>query len=263
MLKSAAPAFFIRIDLMDDFPRLVVTQKMTRRHGVMHLGPFIGKRSIERSVRTLARLLSLRTCAGRLRPDADFSPCIYGQMGHCSAPCNLSIDASAYDDRVRDAVGFLRGSRTGSILGGVAKARDQAASAMRFEEANRYHRDLESLATLSSRVSRLSQVVTENNLVIVTGAGDDRAAHVVLSGRLAMTRQLDSPEAALEVARHIADNFERYRAVPIARHELEPMMIVARWLRECRDEGRVINLTGSQFDPNILAPTASSGNQII
>ena len=201
MLKSVAPAFFIRIDLMDDFPRLMVTPKMTRRRGVMHLGPFIGKRGIDRSARTLARLLGLRTCAGKLQPDADFSPCIYGQMGHCCAPCNLSIDASAYEDRVRDAVGFLRGSRTGSILGGLAKARDQAASAMRFEEANRFHRDLESLATLSSRVSRLSQVVTENNLVIVTGAGDDRAAHVVLSGRLAMTRQLDSPEAAREVAR--------------------------------------------------------------
>ncbi len=263
MLKSAAPALFIRIDLMDDFPRLMVTQKMTRRHGVMHLGPFVGKRGIEHSARTLARLLGLRTCAGRLRPDADFSPCMYGQMGHCSAPCNLSIDASAYEDRVRDAVGFLRGSRTGSILGGLAKARDQAASAMRFEEANRYHRDLEALATLSSRVSRLSQVVTENNLVIVTGEGNDRAAHVVLSGRLAMTRQLESSEVAADVARFIADNFERYRAIPIARHELEPMMIVARWLRERRDEGRVINLSGPQFDPMVLAPTASSNGQII
>ena len=211
MLKSVAPAFFIRIDLMDDFPRIVVTQKMTRRRGVMFLGPFIGKRGVDHSARTLSRLLGLRTCSGRLEPEVDFSPCIYGQMGHCSAPCNLSIDESAYDDRVRDAVGFLRGAGTGSILGGLAKARDQAASAMRFEEANRLHRDLQSLATLSSRVSRLSQVVTENNLVIVTGAGEDRAAHVVLSGRLAMTRQLDSPEASEEVAHFVADNFNRYQ----------------------------------------------------
>ena len=83
-----------------------------------------------------SRLLGLRTCSGRL-PEVDFSPCIYGQMGHCSAPCNLSIDESAYDDRVRDAVGFLRGADRVDLLGGLAKARDQAASAMRFEEANR------------------------------------------------------------------------------------------------------------------------------
>ncbi len=222
----------------------------------MHLGPFVGKRGIERSVRTLARLLGLRTCAGRLRPDADFSPCIYGQMGHCSAPCNLSIDASAYEDRVHDAVGFLRGSRTGSILGGLAKARDQAASAMRFEEANRYHRDLEALATLSSRVSRLSQVVTENNLVIVTGSGDD---HGGARGPVRAPRD----DAAIGFLRKhpkmsqrsIADNFERYRALPIARHELDPMMIVARWLRERRDEGSVIQLSGPEFDPAAPAPS--------
>jgi DNA polymerase III subunit epsilon len=258
MLKSVALAFFLRIDMMDDFPRIVVTQKMTRRRGVLFLGPFIGKRGVDHSARTLARLLGLRTCSGRLEPEVDFSPCIYGQMGHCSAPCNLSIDESGYNDRVRDAVGFLRGATTGSILGGLAKARDQAASAMRFEEANRLQRDLQSLVTLSSRVSRLSQVVTENNLVIVTGAQDDRVAHVVLSGRLAMTRQLDSLEASEEVARFIADNFERYRALPIARAELEPMMIVARWLRERGEEGGVIGLSGPQFDAAILAPTAQS-----
>jgi DNA polymerase-3 subunit epsilon len=253
MLKGVAPAFFLRIDMMDDFPRIVVTQKMTRRRGVMFLGPFVGKRGIDHSARTLSRLLGLRTCSGRLQPDVDFSPCIYGQMGHCSAPCNLGIDESAYDDRVRDAVGFLRGASTGSILGGLAKARDQAAAAMRFEEANRLQRDLQSLATLSSRVSRLSQVVTENNLVIVTGAGEDRAVHVVLSGRLAMTRHLDSGEAAEEVALFVADNFNRYSAQPIARADLEPMMIVARWLRERGEEGRVINLSGPHFDPASLS----------
>ena len=72
---------------------------------------------------------------------------------------------------------------------------------MRFEEAARFRRHLEALTTLAHRASRLSQVVTENNLVIVTGEGGDRAAHVVLSGRLAMTRQLESAEAAREVAR--------------------------------------------------------------
>jgi DNA polymerase-3 subunit epsilon len=257
MLKSVSPAYFIRVDMMDDFPRLLVSQKMSARRGVMQLGPFIGKRSIERSARTLARLLGLRTCAGRLKPSIDFSPCIYGQMGHCCAPCNVSIDGEAYGDRVRDAMGFLRGSATGSILGDLARARDQAASGMRFEEANRFHRDLEALATLSARVSRLSQVVTENNLIIVTGTASDRAAHVVLAGRLAMTRQLESSQAGEDVAHFVAENFDRYRARPVTRDELEPMMIVARWLRERGNEGSVIHLSGAAFDPILLSESTS------
>ena len=76
----------------------MVTPQVTTRRGVIRLGLFVGKCGIDRSARILSRLLGLRTCAGCLDPHADFSPCIYGQIGHCSAPCNLSIDASAYED---------------------------------------------------------------------------------------------------------------------------------------------------------------------
>jgi DNA polymerase-3 subunit epsilon len=254
MLKSAAPAYFVRVDLMDPFPRVMIASRLTTRRGVMQLGPFIGRRSLETSVRALARIVGLRTCSGRLKPDPDFSPCIYGQMGHCTAPCNGSIGADAYDRRVHSALALLRG-RGGQLTGALAAARDQAARALRYEEAARLHRDLESLATLANRVARLSQVITENNLVIVTGRNGNRAAHVVLSGRLALTRELDSPEAAEEVAEFVRENFERYRAKPVTRDELEPMTIVARWLRErSPDEGRLIHL----HTPNLAAAVLAS-----
>lgn len=256
MLKGAAPAYFIRVDTADEFPRIVVTQKMSTRRSLLQIGPFVGKRGVEHSARTLARILGIRTCTGKLAPDPEFAPCIYGQMGHCSAPCNLSIDRGAYADRVSDALGFIRG-KSGPLLGELARARDQAASAMRFEEANRFHRDLESLATLASRRERLSQVVLENNLVIVTGEGADRAAHVVLSGRLAMSQELDSELAAESVARFVEENFDRYRERPVTREELEPMMIVARWLRERGEEGRVIQLYGPALSSAALGFTDS------
>jgi len=244
MLKSVAPAYFIKLDMMDEFPRVVVAQKMSARRGVMYLGPFLGRRSLDHSVRALSRILGLRTCAGKLAPDPDFSPCIYGQMGHCCAPCKASISEDDYAARVHKAIAFLRG-RSGPLMGELARARDQAASALRYEEAARLRRDLEALATLAHRASRLSQVVMENNLIIVTGVAGDRMAHLVLSGRLAMSHELNSPGAAAEVSRFVADNFEGYKARPVVRSELEPMQIVARWLRErAPDEGRVIALTG-------------------
>jgi len=257
MLKSAAPAYFIKIDMMDEFPRISLARGIGARRGVMYLGPFIGRRSLDISVRALSRILGLRTCAGRLEPDPDASPCIYGQMKHCCAPCNASIRSDDYAARVHRAVGFLRG-RAGSLMGEIARARDQAAAALRYEEAARLRRDLEALATLSNRASRLSQVVTENNLIIITGSGDDRMVHVVLSGRLALSRELDSPQAAEEVCSFVAANFDRYAARPVSREELEPMQIVARWLRErAPDEGRLVYLTGASVDPRALIPELS------
>ena len=48
----------------------------------------------------------------------------------------------------------------------------------------------------------------------------------------------------------VRENLDRYRERPVARDELEPMQIVARWLRErSPEEGRVIYLGGPDFDP--------------
>jgi DNA polymerase-3 subunit epsilon len=256
MLKGMAQAYFVRLDLMDAFPRLKLSTKLSVRRGVMQLGPFVGRGGVDRAVRALGRILGLRTCGGKLAPEPDFSPCIYGQMGHCAMPCNLGIDEDAYGARVRRAVEFLRG-RVGPLLGELARAREQAARAMRFEEAARFQRELESLATLAARAERLSRVVTENNLVIVVGARESTLAHVVLSGRLALSRPLADAADACAVAEFVAANYESYRARPVMRDELDAMAIVARWLLE-RDaaDGRLVHLRGPILDPAALSPPA-------
>ena len=244
MLKGAAPAYFLLVDLDDPFARLTLASSLRPRPGLVQFGPFIGRSGVERATRALSRVLGLRTCAGRITPDRDFSPCIYGQMGQCAAPCNASIGAETYGGAVRRAVEFMRGRNT-AILRELVKARDQAASVMRFNEASRLQRDLEALVAIRRRIGRLSQVVSENNLVIVTGEAGDRGAHVVLSGRLALSVNLDSPERAGEIASFVAANYARYAARPVARGELEAMTIVARWLCEREpDEGRLIYLGG-------------------
>jgi DNA polymerase-3 subunit epsilon len=276
MLKSAAPAFFIKLNLSDPFPRIQLTQKLGIRTGVMYLGPFIGRRNLDHSVRILARLMGLRTCSGKLAPDPDFSPCIYGQMGHCTAPCNGSIGEDSYNDSVRQAISFMRG-RTGAVMGEIAQARDRAAELMRFEEANRHQRELRALSAFSDRATRLSRSLVENNLVIVikpvagiASSSDadssggmlaaSRMVYVVLSGRLALTRPCAGFDG-MPVQSHvdaitefIADNFERYRMRPVARPELEAMTIVGRWLRE-RDpaDGELTYLTGPQADATAIA----------
>jgi DNA polymerase III subunit epsilon len=257
MLKSVAPTYFVRIDMMDPFPRIAVAQKLSARAGVMQLGPFIGRRNLDASVRALSRILGLRVCAGRLQPHEDFSPCIYGQMGHCAAPCNRRVDDDTYGAQVSRAVAFMRG-RCGPLLGELARGREQAASAMRFEQARRYHHDLAALTTLTERMTRLSRVVTENNLVIVAPGYPPElplaVAYVVLSGRLALVRELDTAAAAKEVAKFVADNYERYRGHAVVREELEPMTIVARWLRErAGDDGRLIHLEGPLVEASAIA----------
>jgi DNA polymerase III subunit epsilon len=248
MLKSSPAAYFVRIDMTDPFPRLTMSTTLARRPGLMQLGPYIGRRSPRRALDALARLMRLRVCTSRLNPAPAFSPCIYGQMGHCAAPCNLRVDQDQYDSQLRRAVEFLRG-RTGTLLSQLAAARDQAARAMRFEEAQRHQRDLDALAALASRERRLSQAVEENNLVIIDGG----IGYVVMNGRLLLRTELDSQQAARDLAAFVATNYGRYQERPILREELEPMLIVSRWLRERRaDEGGLVFLDGPFVPVQVL-----------
>jgi excinuclease UvrABC nuclease subunit len=204
MLKSAAPAYFVKLNLNDPFPRIQLTQKLGIRTGVMYLGPFIGRRNLDHSVRILARLMGLRTCSGKLTPDPDFSPCIYGQMGHCTAPCNASISEDNYNDSVRQAISFMRG-RAGAVMGELARARDRAAELMRFEEAHRHQRELRALSAFTDRATRLSRSIIENNLVIVikpapstevSSQADASGGMITAAPRHALAGGADALEAA-------------------------------------------------------------------
>ncbi len=55
----------------------------------------------------------------------------------------------------------------------------------------------------------------------------------------------------------MAANYERYRARPVVRDELDAMAIVARWLSE-RDaaDGRLVYLRGPVLEPAALWPPA-------
>ncbi|HEY2664202.1 MAG TPA: exonuclease domain-containing protein [Candidatus Binataceae bacterium] len=262
LLKSAPAAYFIKLDQRNEFARLTFGTKLSRGGAVLQFGPFIGRRRVAKAVRALSRMLGLRTCTKRLLPDPAFSPCIYGQMGHCSSPCNQKIDADAYAANVRRAADFVNG-HAGGILRAIAAARDDAARALRFEEAGRHQRDLDSLRLLAIRSGRLARIVIENNLVIVTrpaAATDARrfaTVRVVLSGRLAFEQSMQAggalEDSICEAARFVRDNYERYRAAPIARDELDAMMIVARWLREREpDEGGLIYLDGKALPIDAL-----------
>jgi DNA polymerase-3 subunit epsilon len=240
MLKSSPAAYLVKVDMTDPFPKLSLSTTLSRRAGLLQLGPYIGRRSPRRGLDALVRLMRLRVCAGRLTPDESVSPCVYGQMGRCIAPCNRSVDEDGYDAQVRQAVEFLRG-RSAGLLTRLAAARDQASRAMRFEQAQRYQRDLDALAAFAAGERRLSRVVEENNLIIFLGG----LAYVVLSGRLAYRSEIDSPQKARELTAFVADNYDRYRGRPPGRDELEPMLIVSRWLRERpADEGRLVFLDG-------------------
>lgn len=137
-LKDDKTFFSLRIDLRKPFPRFTVVRKVSR-DGARYFGPYASASSAREVLRQLQRMFPLRhyplkNCMNRPRP------CLYHQIGQCSAPCHKLISAEEYGSLVDGAVLFLEG-KSNDLVAGFKSRMKQAAEEMRYEEAARW-RDL-------------------------------------------------------------------------------------------------------------------------
>ncbi|MDH3868409.1 MAG: GIY-YIG nuclease family protein, partial [Desulfuromonadales bacterium] len=97
----------LRIDLRDEFPMLEVVRRV-RQDGARYFGPFASSSALRQTLKEIYRIFPLRhyppaKCRQRGRP------CLFHQIGQCSAPCHGHISSSAYGKLVAGVLALLEG----------------------------------------------------------------------------------------------------------------------------------------------------------
>ncbi len=124
----------VRLDLKEEFPALQVVRQV-RGDGALYFGPYASAGAIRQTLKEIYRLFPLRhsrieRCRLRGRP------CLFYQIGQCSAPCHGQISPADYAQLVKGVVALLSG-RDPEVLQLLQQRMDAAAQAMRYEEAAR------------------------------------------------------------------------------------------------------------------------------
>ncbi len=169
-LKDDKTYFSLRLDPREEFPRFTLVRK-TPRDGARYFGPYSSATAAREVLRQMTRLFPLRhyplaTCMARKRP------CLYHQIGQCSAPCQGLITKSDYLALVEGAMLFLEGK--GRLLVAEFKRRMTAAAAeMQYEEAARWRDLLHSI-----------QVTVEKQKVVLQGGDSDLVGYHRQGNRL-------------------------------------------------------------------------------
>lgn len=137
-LKDDKTYFSLRIDLQEPFPRFSIVRKL-QRDGARYFGPYASAAAAREVLRQIQRIFPLRhypwkSCQKRVRP------CLYHQMGQCSAPCHNRIDSSGYRQLVDGALLFLEG-KSRDLVNRFKQKMQAAAGEQQYEEAARW-RDL-------------------------------------------------------------------------------------------------------------------------
>lgn len=241
--KNRSRGWYVEVDWSLPFPRLRVVPG-PRSARAEYLGPYRGRRIPEEACRLVEKIYRLRSCAGRIRPDVNATPCLQHGMDQCAAPCVGLIGLDDYRARVRRAVAVLRSrvaaqretERLSALLAG-ASDRDVDTLGLRrradwFDELESYRPALHALPIRRS-------------LLIALPAHDVGLVLVPVARGRVLPRRKAAP-ARLEAC--IRDTCYAIRIAELRAEDTFPVealtltLVVERWLRARPEPGKVFQL---------------------
>ena len=158
-LKDDKTYFSLRVDAHEEFARFTIVRKRPR-DGARYFGPYSSGAAAREVLRQMIRMFPLRhyplaTCMSRTRP------CLYHQIGQCSAPCHGFITREAYAVIVDGATLFLEGKGR-QLVAEFKRRMIEASERMQYEDAARWRNLLRSI-----------EVTVEKQKVVLHGGDSD------------------------------------------------------------------------------------------
>jgi len=150
----------LRLDPREEFPALQVVRKV-RHDGAFYFGPFASSSAVRDTLKEIYRIFPLRhyplaTCRRRGRP------CLFFQIGQCSAPCHGRISGAGYRELVDGVIAFLSG-RENDVLRMLRKKMLAASDELRFEAAARFR----------DQIGSIEQTIERQKMVTPAGGDQD------------------------------------------------------------------------------------------
>ncbi len=141
-LKDDKTYVSVRIDVNDPFPMMQVVRQV-KDDGAQYFGPYSSASAIRETMKEIYRIFPLRhsaveRCSKRSRP------CLFHQIGQCSAPCHGKISRTEYRKLVDGVIQLLEG-RESEVVTSLRQQMQKAAEDMRFEDAARVRDQIHSI----------------------------------------------------------------------------------------------------------------------
>ncbi len=122
----------IKINRAEAWPRPIITRRL-KEEGALYFGPYASARAARATLRVIYDLFPLRRCSIR-ECSQRARPCLYGQMGKCSAPCCSDVTEEDYARLIDQVVMFLRG-KTEDLIERLRSQMAEAAARQEYERA--------------------------------------------------------------------------------------------------------------------------------
>jgi excinuclease ABC subunit C len=132
----------VRIDLNEPFPMMQIVRHV-KDDGASYFGPYSSASALRETMKEIYRIFPLRH-SNVARCEKRGRPCLFYQIGQCSAPCHGKISQADYRKLVAGVIHLLEG-RESEVVTSLQQQMTRAAEEMRFEEAARLRDQISSI----------------------------------------------------------------------------------------------------------------------
>jgi DNA polymerase III subunit epsilon len=225
---------YLKLSLDERFPRLAVTREA--RPGAAYLGPFRSAGAAHAVRDAIESAVPLRRCTRRVGRSAALAcePCVPAQLGVACCPCSGRTPTAEYAEVV-DVVRRAFAGDARVLLTPLEERMHRLADGERFEEAALARDRLRALSSAIARQRLADATRAVRRLVVTTPA----TTVVLVHGRA----QLDGDDAH--------DALFPDLALPPRRHEIDELLLTARWLARAGGQRRasLVETAGTWASP--------------
>ena len=188
LIKKFLPKY--NINLRDDktypficiknerFPRIFST-RLHIKDGSEYFGPYASSNMMYTILDFIKSIYPLRNCNFNLSEKNisahKFKTCLEYDIGNCKAPCVGLVSEDEYHQNIKHIKSILRGN-IGEVKTVLKNYMQLAANDLKFEEAARYKRKLDSLENYQSKSTIVSGIM--NDVDIFSIVSDERFAFI-------------------------------------------------------------------------------------
>lgn len=151
----------VAVTIGEPFPRVLVVRRLDLQ-GARYFGPYTDVAALRRTIRTIRRVFTVRSCHYGLPDDAPERPCLDYQIKRCRAPCAGLQSRVEYRGMIDNVVAFLEG-KTVEVRTRLRESMEQAATRLEFERA----------ADIRNSLKWLGQVERPQSVQFVAGGDAD------------------------------------------------------------------------------------------
>lgn len=201
---------YIKVTVDEKYPRVLFSHRIARDKS-RYFGPFTDRSAVHDTVVLTKKLFKIRNCNKSLtRPEE--RPCLYYQIGQCTAPCTGLVSPEDYSKQVDAAIRFLNGNHK-EITDELVLRMKKYSEMLEFEKAAETRDLIESIKAVMEKQKVSSSTGDDKDIIAIARNDKDAVVSVFfvrdgnLLGRDNHHLSIDSGDSDIEI---ITDFIKQY-----------------------------------------------------